>query len=130
MRENDGGQTMIRNPTLDAAEIARLDRIYREGGLRNMASPHIHYRDGTCPHPGCGYKMEWIDFQLELFGDAEGIYKPLVKAWWEAKGFAGRCPSCNGWIRFTTLAMEPLSDEQADAQLKLPDHWATVAQFG
>lgn len=74
--------------------------------------------------------MEWIDFQLELAGDAEGIYKPLVKAWWEGRGFCGRCPACNGWIRFTTLAMEALTDEQADAHLKLPDNCATVAQFG
>ena len=120
---------MIRNATLDAQELERLDRICREGGLRNMASPHIHYRDSTCQHPDCGHKMKWIDFQLELFGDAEGIDKPLVKAWWEGRGFCGRCPSCTGWIRYTTLAMEPLTDEQSDTQLKLPDHWATVAQF-
>jgi len=74
--------------------------------------------------------MEWVDFQLELFGDAEGICKPLVKAWWEGSGFARRCPSCGGWIRFTTLRMEPLTDEQASGYLKLPDHWATLARFG
>jgi hypothetical protein len=125
-----GEETMPKNSTLDAAELTRLDRIYREGGLRKMASPHIHYHEPACPHAGCGHKMEWIDFQLELFGDPEGIYKPLVKAWWEGNGFAGRCPSCGGWIRFTTLRMEPLTDDEAAAQLKLPDHWATVAQFG
>ena len=121
---------MVKNPTLEADEIVRLDRIYREGGLRKMASPHIHYHEPTCPHAGCGHKMEWIDFQLELFGDREGIYKPLVKSWWEGNGFVGRCPSCGGWIRFTTLRMEPLTDDEAAAYLKLPDHWATVAQFG
>ncbi len=36
---------MIRNETLGADEIAELDRIYREGGLRNMALPHIHYQE-------------------------------------------------------------------------------------
>ncbi|MCI0685338.1 MAG: hypothetical protein L0Y71_24835 [Gemmataceae bacterium] len=113
---------MNRNLTLDADEVERLDRVYREGGLRTMASPHIHYHEPACPHPGCGHKMEWIDFQLELFGDLEGIYKPLVKAWWEGSGFVGRCPSCGGWIRFTTLRMEPLTDDQASPHLKLPDH--------
>ncbi len=121
---------MSNHPTLDAAEIARLDRIYREGGLRKMASPHIHYQESTCPHAGCDHKMEWIDFQLELFGDRDGIYNPLVKAWWEGNGFAGRCPSCQGWIRFTTLGMEALTEAQAESQVKLPDHWAGVAQFG
>lgn len=120
---------MMKNSTLDAKEIARLDRIYHEGGLETMASPHIHYQEPTCPHSGCGHKMEWIDFQLEPFGDAEGIYKPLVKAWWEGTGFAGRCPSCHGWIRFTTLRMEALTDELAGAYRKLPEQWATVAQF-
>jgi hypothetical protein len=30
---------MSKNATLEAEELARLDRIYREGGLKNMASP-------------------------------------------------------------------------------------------
>lgn len=46
-----------------------------------MASPHVHYQEPNCPHSGCTHKMEWIDFQLELFGDPEGIHKPLVRAW-------------------------------------------------
>jgi hypothetical protein len=110
-----------------APELEELDRIYREGGLRQMASPHIHYDDPACPHPGCNQRMEWIDFQLELFGDKEGIYTPLVRSWWEGNGFVGRCPGCGGWIRFTTLRMEALSD--AEQYPKLPDHWHTVAQI-
>ena len=121
---------MSGNVALSPAEVAELDRIYREGGLRQMASPHIHYHDGACPHPDCGHKMEWIDFQLELHGDPENIYKPLVRAWWEGTGFAGRCPNCNGWIRFTTLRMEALSEDEASHLPRLPDTWHTVAQFG
>ena len=86
-------------PKIDAMQsldLEELDRFYRAGGLRNMASPHIHYPDGVCPHPGCSQRMEWIDFQLELFGDAEGIYKPLVLAWWDGRGFVGKCPTCSG----------------------------------
>ena len=45
-----------------------------------MASPHVHYEEPTCPHPGCAHTMEWIDFKRELHGDTEGIYKPLVRA--------------------------------------------------
>jgi hypothetical protein len=120
---------MSKNVALTFEEVLELDRFYREGGLRTMASPHVHYEDPLCPHAGCGHKMEWIDFQLELFGDTEGIYKPLVKAWWEGKGFAGQCPSCGGWIRFTTLGKEALSEDQANQFFKLPDQWHTVAQF-
>jgi hypothetical protein len=115
---------------LISPEMEELDRIYREGGLRQMASPHVHYHDPICPHAGCNQKMEWIDFQLELFGDREGIYVPLVRSWWEGAGFVGRCPGCGGWIRFTTLRMESLSEERADLVPKLPDSWHTVAQFG
>src|SRR5262249_16209862 len=111
------------------AEIEELDRIYREGGLRQMASPHVHYHEPHCPH-SCGHSMEWIDFQLELFGDAEGIYKPLVRSWWEGVGFAGRCPTCKHWIRFTTLGMEAIDDAKVASLPRLPDHWHTIAQFG
>src|SRR5713101_7930490 len=113
-----------------SGEIAELDRIYREGGLRQMASLHVHYHDPLCPHPGCGHKMEWIDFQLELFGDRDGVYVPLVRAWWEGSGFVGQCPNCRQWIRFTTLGMEAPADHQIDQLPRLTDNWHTVAQFG
>ena len=87
-------------------ELSELDRFYREGGLRATASPHVHYDESACPHPACGRRMEWIDFKLVLHGDPEGIDKPLVRAWWDGTGFAGWCPDCQGWVRFTTLRME------------------------
>ena len=101
-------------------ELEELDRFYREGGLRHMASPHVHYHEPTCPHAGCGHKMEWIDFQLELCGDTEGIYKPLVRSWWREE-VSRRCPGCGQWIRFTTLRMEELSDEAAKQLPQLPE---------
>ena len=111
---------MQKSAVLTPEEIADLDRFYREGGLRQMTSPHVHYAHGVCPRAGCGHALEWIDFQLEPFGDPEGVYKPLVKSWWEGKGFAGLCPSCGGWIKFTTLRMDALSDEDAATLPKLP----------
>jgi hypothetical protein len=126
----DPGLIMPKNLTLSQADLEKMDRVYREGGLRRMASPHIHYQEPSCPHPGCDHKMEWIDFQLELHGDAEGLYKPLVTAWWEGRGFAGRCPACQGWVLFTTLGMKALSENEAKQLPCLPDNWHTVAQFG
>ena len=64
--------------------------------------------------------MEWIDFKLELHGDPEGIYKPLVRAWWEGRGFVGRCPSRRNWVRFTTLGMEAVNDDDAARFLASP----------
>ncbi len=115
--------------TLTSAEIEERDRFYREGGLRAMASPHMHYDDPKCPHPGCSHKMEWIDFKLARFGDPDAISKPLVRAWWSGTGFVGRCPRCHGWVRFTTLKMEALDDQKASQLPTLPPDWDTVAQF-
>ena len=119
---------MPKSPTLSPAEIESLDRFYREGGLRVMASPHVHYDDPSCPHTGCGHRMEWIDFKLELHGDPEGVYKPLVRSWWEGTGFVGACPNCGGAIRFTTLGMT-VPDGRAPLP-PLPANWAEVAQVG
>jgi hypothetical protein len=110
-------------------EIESLDRFYREGGLRAMASPHVHYDDPACPHPGCGHRMEWIDFKLELHGDPEVVYKPLVRAWWDGIGFVGRCPACQGWVHFTTLGMSCLDEKSAASLPQLPANWASVAQI-
>src|SRR5437868_5408803 len=120
---------MSKPTALPRAEIERLDQVYREGGLRAMASPHIHYDDATCPHAGCGHRMEWIDFKLELHGDPEGVYKPLVRAWWDGTGFVGHCPNCRGWVRFTTLRMEAIEDDDAGRFPQLPGGWHIVAQF-
>jgi hypothetical protein len=89
----------------------------------------VHYHEPACPHPGCPQRLEWIDFQLELVGDPEAVYKPLVRSWWEGVGFVGRCPGCAGWIRFTTLRMEAVSDDQATQYPRLPDNWHAVAQM-
>jgi hypothetical protein len=120
---------MTNSTSLSRAEIESLDRFYREGGLRAMASPHVHYDDPACPHPGCGHRMEWIDFKLELQGDPEQVYKPLVRAWWDGTGFVGRCPACQGLIHFTTLGMSSADEKSAASLPQLPGNWAGVAQI-
>ena len=89
---------MSKASTLPQAEVELLDQFYREGGLRAMASPHVHYDDPACPHPGCDHRMEWIDFKLELHNDPEGVYKPLVRSWWEEPGSSAVVPACGGWV--------------------------------
>jgi len=73
--------------------------------------------------------MEWNDFPLDLFTDPEGICKLLVRSWWEGTDFVGRCPGCGGWVRFTTLRMTAVDDDEAGQYAKLPDNWHTVAIF-
>src|SRR5262245_13166474 len=77
------GKSIMTPVHVPVSEREELDRFYRAGGLKNMASPHIHYENLKCPYAGCMHRMEWIDFKLECYGDPEGIYKPLVRAWWE-----------------------------------------------
>lgn len=120
---------MPKASTLSSEEQIELDRFYREGGLCALASPQVHYGEASCPHPGCGNRLEWIDFKLELHGDPEGIYKPLVRAWWTGTGFVGRCPRCDGWIRFTTLRMDAVNESEASQSPRLPENWSTLAQI-
>ena len=120
---------MSPSTAMSRADLEALDHFYREGGLRAMASPHVHYDEPSCPHAGCGHRMEWVDFKLELHGDPEGISKPLVSSWWKGDGFVGRCPACGGTIRFTTLRMIAADREAEDPIPHLPENWAVVAQF-
>lgn len=120
---------MIKTTTLSRTELEELDRVYREGGLLAMASPHVHYDDSACPHEDCGQRMEWIDFKLELHGDPEGIYKPLVRSWWGGVGFVGRGPTCGGWVRFTTLGMTACNETEAADLPHLPENWSAIAQI-
>ena len=43
---------MSKTSTISPAELETLDRFYREGGLRAMASPHVHYDEPTLPPSG------------------------------------------------------------------------------
>lgn len=120
---------MARITEVSASDLAAYDRIYREAGLRAMAPPIVRYDEPSCPHVGCGRRLAWIAFNLESHEDPERVYEPLTRAWWEGRGFAGRCPSCGGWIGFTTRGMRKLTDGEADQLEQLPDDWAGRARI-
>jgi hypothetical protein len=69
--------------------------------------------------------MQAIYFRLEQ--DGPPVHDPLVRAWWNDTGFAGRCPRCGGWIHLTIRGKRPITPEEADQLPKLPDDWHTAA---
>ena len=88
-------------------------------------APHVVYSEASCPHPGCDHPMQAIAFRLEDRGKA--VHDPLVTAWWDDTGFAGRCPNCGGWIHFTILGKRAITAEEAARLPNLPDDWDAVA---
>jgi hypothetical protein len=112
-------------PTTDAAQLNAMHAVYREGGAQRSMAPHVIYQDATCPHEGCSQSLRAIDFRLEAFGRA--IHDSLVRAWWADVGFAGRCPTCRGWIHFTIRGKRPITDAEAQVLPQLPANWSDEA---
>ena len=112
-------------PNQDAAQLEQMHALYRQGGAQRAMAPHVVYRDSGCPHADCQQGLHAIDFRLEAFGRA--IHDPLVRAWWDEVGFAGRCPSCGGWIHFTIRGKAAIDDTAAQALPQLPENWADEA---
>jgi hypothetical protein len=108
-----------------AAELEQMDTLYREGGARRQMAPPIIYQEAGCPHPGCGQRLQGIDFRLEAYGPA--VHDPLVRAWWADVGFVGRCPKCGGWIHFTIRGKRAITAEEAAQLPQLPDDWHATA---
>lgn len=110
-------------PSSEALEA--MHALYRQGGQEREMAPHIVYSEETCPHPGCPQRMQAIDFRVENYGPA--VHDPLVRAWWNDTGFAGRCPTCGGWIHFTIRSKRAITPDEAAALPQLPDDWANNA---
>ncbi len=108
-----------RTPT--ASERAEMHAQYRKGGEERQTAPHVVYSEASCPHPGCDFPLQAIGFRLEDHGRA--VHDPLVTAWWNDTGFAGRCPGCNGWIHFTILGKLAINAQEAARLPNLPDDW-------
>ncbi len=106
-------------------DLDKMHAVYRLGGQKRHMAPQILYSADTCPYPGCTQRMQAIDFRLEAYGPA--VHDPLVRAWWDDIGFAGRCPSCGGWIHFTIRGKQAISPEEAKHLPQLPDDWYETA---
>lgn len=102
-----------------AGELDRMHALYRLGGQERQWAPQIVYSDATCPHVDCDQQMQAIDFRLE--GHGRAVQDPLVRAWWDDTGFAGRCPRCGGWVLFTIRAKRAITAEEAARYPQLPD---------
>lgn len=105
-------------------ETEHMHALYRRGGQERAMAPHIVYAVESCPH-GCGQKLQAIDFRVEEYGPS--VHDPLVRAWWNDVGFAGKCPNCGGWIHFTIREKAALTEAEALALPRLPDDWAKHA---
>ena len=111
--------------TPSSGELEQMHALYRRGGQERHRAPHVVYSDASCPHLDCQQPLQAIDFRLEAHGRT--VHDPLVRAWWDDTGFAGRCPGCGGWIHFTIQGKRALTAEEAAGLPQLPDNWAEVA---
>jgi hypothetical protein len=106
-------------------DLDHMHDLYRRGGQEGEMAPHIVYSEATCPHAGCGQRMQAIDFRPDAHG--RSVHDALVRAWWNDTGFVGRCPGCNGWVHFTIRAKRAISADEAAGLPHLPEGWHTVA---
>lgn len=110
--------TTFTAPAID--ELARMHVLYLKGGQERGKAPHIVYADEACPY-GCGQRLQAIDFRIEAYGPA--IHDPLVRVWWSDIGFAGKCPTCEGWIHFTIQTKRANTADESTVLPRLPDDW-------
>ena len=115
--------TVARPSTIVEAED--MHALYRKGGKERQMAPHIVYSEPICPHAGCQCRMQAIDFRLEDHG--KEVHDPLVLAWWDDRGFAGKCPECGGWVHFTIRGKQAISEAEAAKLPQLPDDWYSRA---
>lgn len=115
----------IKSAPAHAREIEQMHALYREGGKDGNSAPHVVYPKAGCPHQGCAQSMQAIDFRLENHGPA--VHDPLVRAWWNDTGFAGRCPNCGRWIHFRIRGKRAITPAEAAMLPQLPDDWHAVA---
>src|SRR5437867_4406311 len=108
-----------------AKALEEMHAVYRKGGEERHMAPHVVYTAPDCPHPGCGFRMQAIDFRVDAYGPV--IHDPLVRSWWNDTGFAGRCPHCGGWIHFTIRGKKAISAPEAAHLPQLPDDWHGTA---
>lgn len=88
--------------------------------------PHVVYLPASvlCPWSGCGYRIEFLDFQLERMADP-AFYKSVLMEWGRRPGFGvvGRCPGCKQYVLFGLTDKQPIQDPTQTAYPVLPDDW-------
>jgi hypothetical protein len=118
-------ETFAGELALTAEERDRMHALYRQEGQERQMAPRIVYTEASCPHDDCDQPMQAIDFRLEDYG--RPVHDPLVRAWWNDVGFAGRCPRCGGWIHFTIRGRRAIMAEEAARYPQLPGDWHSKA---
>jgi hypothetical protein len=84
-----------------------------------------------CPWPGCGYRIELIDFQLEKMVDST-LYARVMSFWGidPEFGLIGRCPGCGEFVLFGIAAKRCVQDPAGTGLPVLPDDWHQRAYIG
>lgn len=88
--------------------------------------PYAVYCGDTilCPWPGCGFRIELIDFQLETINDP--TFYALVMSHWGHQsdyGLIGRCPDCRQFVRYGLTEKNIVADPAQTILPILPDDW-------
>lgn len=88
--------------------------------------PHVVYVGAfiLCPWPGCGYRIELIDFNLEKTSDP-ALYALVMSQWGLQAdfGLVARCPSCKQFVRFGLTEKVAVADPSQTGLPVLPDDW-------
>jgi len=95
--------------------------------------PHVVYLAASlfCPWAGCGYRIELIDFRIELMSDPT-LYAQVMAAWGVRPDFGliARCPGCQRFVLYGTAGKQPIDDPASSGFPVLPDDWHQTAYVG
>ncbi|MBI3412051.1 MAG: hypothetical protein HY040_27285 [Planctomycetes bacterium] len=76
-----------------------------------------------CPWPGCGFRIELLDFQLELMAES-ALYAQAMAEWGRDDfGLIGRCPGCRQFVLYGTQDKKLVEDPASLSLPILPDDW-------
>jgi hypothetical protein len=94
--------------------------------------PHVSYLLAFtgCPWPGCGFRIQFVDFKVELLGD-QSLYKKVMFSWgWQPEfGVIARCPGCRNHVWFGVREKRCVTDPTGSEFPVLPDDWHVTADI-
>jgi hypothetical protein len=114
--------TISTSQTVSPEEVSRRIAEFRDLGWKRAMPAQVIYQDPyiVCPWPGCGLRMNAIQFHLEKWPDLE---KSLLQSWWQGPGLAGRCPKCERYVLFGLTAKATVSEPTTLGSALLPNDW-------